>query len=199
MIINNISTMVQSIGSSDSLAGYLVFGLSICNVVGRIFMGSLADHPKLHKLDLYRYASLLMAFALVTSAFGGTSPVCLTVTVACAAISYGGSWVLIIGILADFCGKDDFGKDYGLIAMGPAVSGMIFNSLSAKLYESRADESTGVCIGAGCYRDAYWMTAASATIGYLILLWFLPVTRRNRDDGSVRYSEVVQSTQLSVH
>jgi OFA family oxalate/formate antiporter-like MFS transporter len=193
MIINNISTMVQSIGGADSLAGYLVVVLSMCNVFGRILMGSLADHPKLHKLDLYRYASLLMALALVISAIGGNSAVCLAMTVALAAIAYGGSWVLIIGILADFYGKDDFGKDYGLIAMGPAISGMIFNSLSAKLYESHADEVSGVCIGAVCYRDAFVMTAVSATAGYLILLWLVPARPHSRqEEDSVRYSDVIQ-------
>lgn len=199
MIINNISTMVQSIGGDDSLAGYLVVGLSICNVFGRILMGSLADHPKLHKLDLYRYASLLMALALIISAVGRTSAVCLATTVAFAAISYGGSWVLIIGILADFYGKDDFGKDYGLIAMGPAISGMIFNSLSAKLYEGHADETSGVCIGAVCYRDAFFVTAASATIGYLILLLLLPArphTRQEEEEDSIRYSEVIQDVNV---
>ncbi len=190
MIINNISTMVQSIGGDDYLAGYLVVGLSICNVFGRILMGSLADHPKLDKLDLYRYSSLLMAVALTISAIGGTSFVCLSITVALAAIAYGGSWVLIIGILADFYGKDDFGKDYGLIAMGPAISGMIFNSLSATLYESHATEVTGVCIGAACYRDAFFMTAASASCGYLILLWLLPGRPHDaEEDDSVRYND----------
>lgn len=174
MIINNISTAVQSIGGADALAGYLVVCLSICNVIGRIFMGSLADHPKLHKLDLYRYASLLMALAVLVSALGGRSTACLAFTVACAAISYGGSWVLIIGILTDFYGKQHFGKDYGLIAMGPALSGMVFNAMSAKMYEDHADNDTGVCMGAICYRDSFLMTAASATVGYLMLLLFLP-------------------------
>jgi MFS family permease len=174
MVINNISTMVQSIGGDESLAEFLVVGLSLCNVTGRILMGSLVDHPKLHKVDLYRYASLLMALALIISAVGGTSSVCLAITVALVAVAYGGSWVLIIGILADFYGKRDFGKDYGLIGMGPALSGMAFNALSANMYESHANANTDVCIGSICYRNAFLMTAVSAAIGYLVVLWFLP-------------------------
>lgn len=187
MIINNISTMVQSLGGDDSLAGTLVVGLSICNVLGRILMGSLADHPKLHKLDLYRYSSLLMALALVVSAVGGTSLFCLSITVAFSAMAYGGSWVLMIGIVGDVFGKDDFGKDYGLIAMGPAISGMIFNSLSAHFYDNHATDIKGVCIGAVCYRDAFFLAAASATTGYLILLWLLPVRCHDEvdEDSSV--------------
>ena len=182
-VINNVSTMVQSIGGNDSLTGTLVFLLSICNVCGRILMGSLADHgTRYPKLDLYRYASLLMAMALLVGAIGGTSPICLALTVGTAAIAYGGSWVLIVGILAesDLYGQANFGKDYGLMAMGPAVSGMIFNSLSARLYQYHAahdnhddddDDLDVVCLGANCYRDAYLVTAASALVGFLILTW----------------------------
>jgi MFS family permease len=168
-VINNIAAMVQSIGESDALAGKLVFLLSICNVFGRILMGALADHPRFQKLDLYRYASLLMALALLVSALGGTSGMCLAFTVGVVAFAYGGSWVLIVGILADLYGKADFGKDYGLMAMGPAVSGMLFNSLSALLYQYHTDDDSDVCVGANCYRGSYLITAASAFVGFLIL------------------------------
>ena len=178
MIINNVSTMVQSIGGDDSLSDYLVVGLSMGNVLGRIVMGTLADHPDLNKLDLYRYASGLMVLAVSISAVGGTSSVCLVLTVALAAISYGGSWVLIIGVLADLYGKRNFGKDYGLIAMGPAISGMALNAVSARLYENNAQDDSGVCMGSICYRDAFLTTTASATLGFLILVWFLPSTGR---------------------
>ena len=177
MIINNVSTMVQSIGGDDSLSDYLVVGLSMGNVLGRIVMGTLADHPDLNKLDLYRYASGIMVLALSISAVGGTSAVCLALTVALAAISYGGSWVLIIGVLADLYGKGNFGKDYGLMAMGPAISGMAFNAVSATLYENYANDDTGVCIGSICYHDTFLTTTASAMVGFLILLWLLPATR----------------------
>lgn len=190
MIINNISTMVQSLGGEDGTAGLLIFALSICNVVGRVMMGFLADHPKFHKLDLYRYSSLLMAMGLFISFAGGASVFCLCLTVALAAIAYGGSWVLIVGILADLFGKANFGKDYGLIAMGPAVSGMIFNSWSANFYEEHALDDSDVCIGASCYRDAYLMTAASAVVGYLILLWLLPSQSSTCDQGTSRYGQM---------
>eukprot|EP00934_Nitzschia_sp_Nitz4_P006611 Nitzschia sp. Nitz4//scaffold25_size161228//141701//143197//NITZ4_002454-RA/size161228-processed-gene-0.198-mRNA-1//-1//CDS//3329544658//6601//frame0 len=179
MVINNISTMVQSIGGADSFAGDLVFGLSLSNVFGRLLMGSLTDLPNLHKMDLFRYTSLAMAFALLISAIGGASSLCLAVTVVLSVVSYGGAWVLIIGILADFFGKEHFGKDYGLIAMGPALSGMFFNTLSAKLYEHHADPDTGTCVGANCYGHSFFLAALSAVVGYLILWWAFP-TRNGR-------------------
>lgn len=176
-VINNISTMVQSIGGEDSFAGNLVFLLSICNCAGRIIMGALADRPRLSKVALFRGVSVLMALALSVSAAAGPerAHVSLVITVAVAAMAYGASWVLIVGILAEWFGNVDFGKDYGLIAMGPALSGMLFNSASAWIYQQHAamevDEGVDsvVCLGLACYRGAYILTAAAAVIGCLLL------------------------------
>jgi len=190
-IINNLSTMVQSIGQPDSLAGSLLFLLSICNVAGRILMGSLADLPRVHKISLFQGVASVMLFGLLVSAASpfqegeyGQS-VCLTVTVACVMTAYGGSWVLIVGILADLYGRDDFGKDYGLIAMGPAVSGLIFNSVSALVYEKHAaanGNDGGVCFGNDCYRGSFWMAATAALVGSLILCQ-MPRTTRSSSIG----------------
>eukprot|EP00579_Thalassiosira_antarctica_P005835 CAMPEP_0201895706 /NCGR_PEP_ID=MMETSP0902-20130614/43180_1 /ASSEMBLY_ACC=CAM_ASM_000551 /TAXON_ID=420261 /ORGANISM="Thalassiosira antarctica, Strain CCMP982" /LENGTH=472 /DNA_ID=CAMNT_0048428103 /DNA_START=164 /DNA_END=1578 /DNA_ORIENTATION=- len=170
-IINNISTMVQSIGQADSLAGNLLFLLSICNVAGRIIMGSLADVPGVNKIGLFQGVAIIMFFGLLVSAVSPFQEgdhrqlICLTITIASVATAYGGSWVLIVGILADLYGREDFGKDYGLIAMGPAVSGLLFNSVSALIYENHAEDhgnEDGACFGNDCYRSSYWMTAAAA-------------------------------------
>uniref|UniRef100_A0A7R9WAM0 Nodulin-like domain-containing protein n=1 Tax=Pseudictyota dubia TaxID=2749911 RepID=A0A7R9WAM0_9STRA len=182
-VINNISTMVQSIGGEDSFSGILVFLLSICNCVGRIIMGMLADQPRLSKVALFRGVSLLMAVALFVSAAARTETalVSLIVTVAIAAMAYGASWVLIVGVLAEWFGNVDFGKDYGLMAMGPALSGMIFNAASAWIYqqhaytaapgvdEGGADLNAGICLGLVCYRGAYLLTGTAAVVGCLLL------------------------------
>jgi MFS family permease len=168
-VINNISTMVQSIGGQDAMSGRLVILLSMCSVSGRFFMGILADHPKLCKLDLFRYASFTMAFGLFISGMFGTSPMVLLLTVAMVAFSYGGSWVLLVGILSEFYGRSNFGKDYGLIVMGPALSGFIFNTLSAQLYEQHADNDSGVCMGEICYRNSFLITSIAAVVGCIIL------------------------------
>lgn len=149
-------------------------------------MGALADLPRVHKISLFQGVASVMLFGLLVSAASpfqegdyGQS-VCLTVTVACVMTAYGGSWVLIVGILADLYGRDDFGKDYGLIAMGPAVSGLIFNSVSALVYEKHAaanGNDSGVCFGNDCYRGSFWMAATAALVGSLILCQMPRTTR----------------------
>ena len=184
-IINNISTMVQSLGQPDSLAGNLLFLLSICNVAGRLLMGAMADLPHFHKIGLFQGVALLMLLGFLISALSPlqegnySQSIPLTITVASVAIAYGGSWVLIVGILADSFGRENFGKDYGLIAMGPALSGLVFNSVSASMYETHAEANgneDGVCYGTNCYQGSYWMATGAALIGSLIL-YQMPRTR----------------------
>mmetsp|Transcript_8929 Transcript_8929/g.10435 ORF Transcript_8929/g.10435 Transcript_8929/m.10435 type:complete len:530 (+) Transcript_8929:64-1653(+) len=182
-IINNISTIVQSIGGEDAMAGRLVIFLSMCSVFGRLFMGQLADHPKLCKLDLLRYLSLIMALGLFIGCIAGVST--LWLTVAMVAMPYGGSWVLIVGILSEFYGNSNFGKDYGLIVMGPAISGFVFNTVSAWLYEYNADKDSGICTGKVCYRNSYLITGIAALVGSLIISRISkPIYQRNLDDCS---------------
>mmetsp|Transcript_16245 Transcript_16245/g.23899 ORF Transcript_16245/g.23899 Transcript_16245/m.23899 type:complete len:500 (+) Transcript_16245:49-1548(+) len=165
-VINNISTMAQSLGEKDAFAGTLLFLLSITNVSSRILTGLLAD--SFNKVALLGYASALMACGLLISAVNSDGSAALTLTVGMVGVAYGGSWVLIIGILADRYGKTNFGKDYGLIAMGPALSGMIFNSISARIYERHSEESDGICLGGDCYQNAFLLTASAAIFGCAI-------------------------------
>jgi len=111
-----------------------------------------------------------MAVALLVSALLPPSRTALACTVSVAAAAYGASWVLLLGILADVGGGTHFGKNYGLMAMGPALSGTVFNSLSAHLYTQRIDSDSGVCVGAHCYRSVFFLTAGAAALGYVILL-----------------------------
>lgn len=163
-VINNISTMAQSLGENDSFVGMLVFLLSISNVASRILTGFLADAT--NKVSLLGYASALMTCGLLISAIHSDVSTALALTVAMVGAAYGGSWVLIIGILVNRYGKTHFGKDYGLVAMGPAISGMIFNSISARIYQNHVDdEDDGICIGGDCYKRAFFLTASATAFG----------------------------------
>jgi len=165
-IINNVSTMVQSMGGQDTDAGRLVILLSFANCFGRIFIGSLADRPQMSKLVLLGSASLVMAGALFLSAYipPQHAQLALLATVTLVASAYGGSWVLAVGILSDWFGTRDFGKNYGILAMGPALSGMIFNSASAWLYEQNTSHDSVVCVGPSCYHGAFQLTGAAALV-----------------------------------
>ena len=206
-VINNISTMVQSLGGNDTMTGRLVILFSISNCVGRILVGSLADRPNVNKLVLFGVAGAAMAGSLLLNATVGSSfhnnndnnnnkdtsdrflweTSCLDVTVFLVAIAYGGSWVLVIGILSDWFGTPNFGKNYGIMAMGPALSGMLFNSASAWMYERQAssssssgtseDEDATVCLGTACYRGSFFLTGLASLLS-LILLGFLASRRK---------------------
>lgn len=173
-VINNVSSFVQSRGLSDSFAGSLVIFLSACNVSGRVLVGMLVKEEQ--NLEYLRGAALLMTIGLSASALldATASLVC---TVGCVATAYGASWVLLVGVLKEWYGKEHFGKDYGVIAMGPAVSGLIFNSLSAAFYQQRIEGDTSVCTGAYCFRRAFAVTASAALLGCLALSLLISTRR----------------------
>jgi MFS family permease len=174
--------MVESIGGHDEFAGKLVIVLSLCNVAGRILMGMLAD--RMNKVTLLSRASLAMAVGLLMSAVFASeddyAQPCLVLTVVLVAAAYGGAWVVIVGILTDWFGNDDFGKNYGLIAMGPALSGMAFNTMSAWFYQHNIiddGDAHTVCLGAACYRGTYILTGVAAIVS-VIVLRYLEYRRR---------------------
>ena len=110
---------------------------------------------------------------------------CLSITIALVSIAYGGIWVLIVTILADWFGRDNFGKNYGLAALAPALSGFVFNTLSAKHYHRHAeaiaveDGSNGaseVCIGVECYQSTFVFAASCA----LMCLSVYPILKHRR-------------------
>ena len=179
-LINNVSTMVQSAGGDSEFARQLVILLSVSNFSGRIFVGSLADRESMNKVTMFALAMAFMAAGLFLSA--GTSAefarVCLVVTVVVVATCYGGSWVLLVGIVTDSFGVDNVGKNLGVIVMGPAFSGMMFNWASAWMYEQQvamhhhqhdSTDETHICLGTECYRDAFLLTGCSMAVITVLL------------------------------
>lgn len=188
-VINNLSTMVQSSRQSDSFAFALVVTLSLANVLGRIVMGGLGDRGggdeqedggrgKERKLRLMQMTHVIMTLAFFNVIVTGQGKICLILLVVIVALAYGGSWVAVISILSDLFGKEHFGKDYGLLAMGPALSGMALNNLSARLYDQQTSEDSNVCLGSHCYRTAYILAGIAALLG-LASIEILIRKRRN--------------------
>ncbi|KAL7564167.1 hypothetical protein ACA910_021141 [Epithemia clementina (nom. ined.)] len=174
-VINNLSTMVQSLRGDPSLTSRLVIWFSIFNCSGRIPMGYLADYNNVNKLALFSLSSAAIAIAMFCSALSSMeyATSCLVVTALTVAVAYGGIWVLIVSIVSDWFGTQNFGKHYGVIAMGPALSGMLFNSASAWIYERHAisgNDSNDVCVGTACYRGAFVLTGCAAVLSSVLLV-----------------------------
>ena len=145
-------------------------------------MGGLGDYSSssvngivTKRLGLLQLSSFLMTLALLFMAicsifeFKSIHHIYfLVIMVIMVAIAYGGSWVLIASILPDLFGTKNFGKDYGLLAMGPALSGMLFNAVSARWYEQHTTSET-VCTGSNCYQSAFLLTGGAAMLGCFLL------------------------------
>ena len=177
-VINNLSTIVQSTNrrttspqTNARMTGQLVYVLSFGNVSGRLLSGMLADHPVFvhQKIVLFRSACGLMTVGFGLCVVLPASIPVVTLLVILSAVAYGSAWVLIVGILTERYGRQHFGKDYGTIVMGPAVMGMVLNSISAAVYDSHASTDTGICFGVLCYRNSYLLTACGSCVAFLVL------------------------------
>jgi len=170
-VINNISTMVESVGGSDGFSGSLVIMFSLCNCFARILTGYVTDKGWISRLSLFSCMLFIMSMNMFCSAayYGLDSVGSLGITVVLTALAYGGSWVLIVCILSKWFGNHDFGKNYGLMVMGPAISGMVFNTISAEIYETHEEEDSEVCLGAVCYRGSFIFAGVAGLLGLLIL------------------------------
>lgn len=174
MVINNLSTMAQSIGGSDALSGTLIIVLSFSNVAGRVFMGAIGDAVTtkssslvLPRIRLLQAVNLTMALAMLLAFVGGQQQFFLVVFVVVVASAYGSAWVLIVALTPNLFSKKHFGKDYGLLALGPALSGMVFNKASAKWYEQHINEHN-ICVGRECYGKSYLAAGSMAALGIVI-------------------------------
>lgn len=175
MVINNLSTMVESMGGGDTFATTLILVLSFSNVGGRILFGLLGDSLGASsangRIKMLQGANLMVAFAMFLGYISGQLAITLAYLVILVALAYGGSWVLIVALASNLFGKTHFGKDYGLLALGPALSGLLFNRFSAMWYEQRASSSEGddnTCLGSKCYETSYLAAGLVAFAGYLV-------------------------------
>ena len=74
-------------------------------------------------------------------------------------------------ILSAIWGMDDVGRNFGFLMMSPFLGTSVFSYMYA--FISQFHSSGGICIGRGCWRLTFWISAitslTSASLG--VILW----------------------------
>ena len=74
-------------------------------------------------------------------------------------------------ILSAIWGMDDVGRNFGILMMSPFAGTSVFSYMYA--FISQSHSSGGICIGRGCWRLTFWISAitslTSASLG--VILW----------------------------
>jgi MFS family permease len=97
-VINNVSTMAESIGGDDNLSTQLVITLSMCSCAGRLAIGLLGDRLHATRGFIFSCHFGLVALVLLVSSvvYQRGESALLFFTVSLIAFAYGASWVLVV-------------------------------------------------------------------------------------------------------
>lgn len=88
--------------------------------------------------------------------------------------SYGAIFSLVPVIISVVWGVENFGTNWGIVAMTPAAGATLWSAIYAAVYQNAADKTSkghDVCYGTACYAPTFWAMAASVWIACGLWLW----------------------------
>lgn len=208
--INNFGTVIGTLhspGSSDlpTSAATHVSIIAATNTVARLVVGSLSDfvspkphspHPQAgllapppppHRFAISRVAmivcaGLVISFGTLFMATGAAQDHADRFWVVSGFIGagYGGLFSLMPIIVTIIWGVENFGTNFGIVALFPAIGSTMWGLIYSAVYEAGANDSPSAsdgsnedvfCYGTKCYATAFWAMTASIWTGCLMMLW----------------------------
>lgn len=159
IVLAQVNTSTETNLKPSQIQAIQVAIISIASFSGRLFSGIFSDfiYKKYHIQRLW-----IMVFNVMLATMGHF----ITLTnngnvhlISLTSVMIGGSYGLTFGaypaIIADFFGTRTFSTTWGLICTGPLFILYSLNKYFGYIYDSHADEDTGICYdGNGCYKGA---------------------------------------------
>ncbi|EON61406.1 hypothetical protein W97_00620 [Coniosporium apollinis CBS 100218] len=95
---------------------------------------------------------------------------------ACVGAGYGAAFSLVPIILSVVWGVENFGTNWGIVAMVPAAGAALWGIVYSAVYESGAGEGGPegqdvLCHGVQCYQSTFWAMAISVWVACGLWLW----------------------------
>lgn len=92
---------------------------------------------------------------------------------------YGATFSLVPIIISCVWGVENFGTNWGIVAVVPAFSTAVWSVVYAAAYEKGSEHSTnaadsdldGRCFGTQCYAVTFWAEAVAVWVACLLFLW----------------------------
>ena len=203
--INNTGNVIESLNGgvpNDSWTFVCIVVLSMCNGLGRLIV-STSDLLPIRR-GWYAVASAtLMASVYVYNLFVVDKTRLWLLSVIGAGLSYGSMWAIIPILTAETWPRALFGISWGWVAASPAIASLVFNAIVGALYDRQAD-ANHVCIGLGCFHDAFVLGVVISVVGLCIAIAMTQYTLVGRQakakkkkvrSGSVQQVEEGDSVQ----
>ncbi|MCJ1476764.1 putative monocarboxylate transporter mch1 [Lambiella insularis] len=190
--INNLGTIITTLypppataPPSNSPATHVSI-IAVTSTVARLLTGTLSDllapQPPSHtpspnrpftlsRLTFLLTSTLLLAlsFAFLASPLLAASPSLLPLVSALAGTGYGAAFSLVPIIIGAVWGVQNFGTNWGLVAMAPAAGATLWSAVYSVVYQAGVREGETLCWGRGCFASTFWAMAAS--VGVAMGLW----------------------------
>lgn len=193
MVINSFGSMLYALSSKPpaDLQGYHVSLISLANFFARLLSGLLSDtlsrymsHPRLALL-LVSAILLTMSQAWVWLYLqpGQDGISHFWILSVGSGIGYGAIFSLAPSIVGKVWGVEQFGRNWGLLSLSPALGSCLLNLLYSLVYDAHRREqeigqagklpSDALCHGVECFRTTFGITtfvSAAGCIG-VVILW----------------------------
>ena len=86
-------------------------------------------------------------------------------------LSYGALWSLVPCIVMDLFGRKNYGTNYNLFAVAPALGSVLVSVvLAAGVYHEHTPKGKTCCIGKACYEATFLTAAGVAAIGVVLTI-----------------------------
>jgi len=132
-VVTHAMPYLGSMGMSRTTAGFVVAGIPLTSIIGRIGFGWLGDRYEKRRIMFFSF--LMMGVGMLTFCFP-QRPWMIFIFLFFFPPGFGGSMVLRGAILQEYFGRDLFGRMLGVIMgsaavggiMGPTLAGFVFDT-----------------------------------------------------------------------
>ena len=98
----------------------------------------------------YRLLCALLQVALIFAAPYVTIPATIL-----SALMFGVFWAVMAPFISELFGETHFGKNWGMLMLSPAASGVVYQQISGAVYEAHITDGGTRCSGLECYQLAF--------------------------------------------
>jgi MFS family permease len=189
MTINNIGNDAQALWTSYSGGTveksfiirrqlFHVSLISLFSFLGRLTSGIGSD-ILVKSLRTSRFWCLVASSSFFTAgqiiALSVTDPHYLWLVSSISGLGYGTLFGVSPSLVADAFGISGLSLNWGIMILGPAIWGNIFNIVYGRVFDAHSrilENGDRLCSeGLRCYRDAYWVTFTISLVAIAVSLW----------------------------
>lgn len=179
--INNMGTLLTTLTATPPNPATHVSIIAATSTASRILAGLLSDYlapsvtssrPQCSRIVLLVFSAALLFSAellLALGVFQGHADRFWVVSALMGA-GYGAVFTLAPTVVSVVWGTKNFGTNWGIVCMTPAVGATAYGVLYAAVYDCHSGDDGG-CVGVGCYRGSFAVMAVGTGVAVGGWVW----------------------------